>query len=153
MKHDLQLLYKLKSENKVIGFTASTFDLGPHAGHIAMLAECKSHCDFLVVGLLTDPTHDRSDSKNSPIQSIFERWVQLSAVSFVDMIIPFDNETDLLDLLLVVNPDIRFAGEEYKNTEHTGKNIKSIQMHYNERQHSFSTTELRERVIESERNT
>tara|TARA_R110001606_G_scaffold392489_1_gene561452 strand:+ start:1744 stop:2205 length:462 start_codon:yes stop_codon:yes gene_type:complete len=150
MKHDLQLIHKLKLKNKTIGFTASTFDVGPHAGHIAMLAECKSKCDFLIVGLLTDPTHDRKDIKNKPVQSIFERWVQLSAVSFVDMIIPFDNENDLLDLLLVVKPDIRFAGEEYKHVDHTGKHIESIKMYYNEREHSFSTTELRKRVVDAE---
>lgn len=147
MKHDLQLIQKLKSENKVLGFTASTFDLGPHAGHISMLAEAKTHCDFLIVGLLSDPTNDRADTKNKPVQSLFERWVQLSAVQFVDMIIPFESEQDLVDLLLVVKPNIRFAGEEYKNTNHTGKHIEGIEMYYNKREHSFSSSELRERVI------
>ena len=146
MKHDLSLIQNLKSDDKVIGFTASTFDC-LHAGHIAMLAEAKANCDFLIVGLLTDPTNDRQDQKNKPVQSIFERWVQLSAIEFVDMTIPFESEKDLIDLLLVIKPHIRFAGDEYKDTEHTGKHIKDIKMYYNKREHSFSSTELRERVI------
>jgi glycerol-3-phosphate cytidylyltransferase len=142
----LEKINNLKRENKVIGFTATTGDL-LHAGHIAMLAEAKSYCDYLIVGLLTDPTHDRSDSKNKPIQSVFERWLQLQSVSYVDAVIPFDNEKDLEDMLLTIMPNVRIAGEEYENVEHTGKNIKEIQMIYNKRKHSFSSTELRNRVL------
>ena len=143
---NLQYITQLKSEGKTIGFTASSFDL-LHAGHIAMLAEAKSMCDFLIVGLLTDPTVDRPNTKNKPVQSIFERWVQASAIAFVDMIIPFESEQDLLDILLTIMPDIRFVGEEYKDINHTGKNIEGIRIYYNSRRHSFSTSELRERVV------
>lgn len=143
---NLAKINQLKKEGKKIGFTCSTFDL-LHAGHIAMLSEAKSHCDYLIVGLLTDPTIDRRETKNKPIQSMFERWVQLQAVSYVDCIIPFSNEQDLMDMLLTIRPNIRFAGDEYRNKDHTGKDIEDIEMFYNQRRHSFSTTDLRKRVI------
>ena len=127
-----------------IGFTCSTFDLF-HAGHIVMLKEAKSLCDYLVVGLLVDPTKDRPDSKNKPVQSIFERYIQVSSCKYVDEVIPFESEQDLVDMILTINPDIRIVGEEYKDKEHTGKGLCNI--HYNKRRHSFSTSELRERVI------
>lgn len=129
-----------------IGFTATCGDL-LHAGHIAMLKEAKLHCDYLIVGLLTSPT-DRPD-KNVPVQSVFERWVQLSAVKYVDEIIPFDSEKDLLDMLLVLQPDIRFVGEEYANTHHTGWDL-PMEIYYNKRRHYFSTTDLRARVVTAE---
>ena len=133
---------KIKKDGKRIGFTCSTFDL-LHAGHISMLAESKSRCDFLVVGLLCDPTHDRP-KKHKPIQSMLERWVQLSGISYIDMIIPFSSEQDIIDMVLLIKPDIRIVGEEYKDKEHTGKGLCPI--FYNSRKHSFSSTELRERV-------
>jgi len=129
-----------------IGFTASTFDL-LHAGHIAMLKEAKENCDYLIVGLLTDPTHDRVE-KNKPIQSVFERHMQLTACKYVDEIIPFDDERDLVDLLLTIMPDIRFCGEEYQGTMHTGSDIDGIEIYYNKRRHSFSSSQLRDRVID-----
>ena len=125
-----------------VGFTASTFDL-LHAGHIAMLAEAKSKCDFLIAGILSDPTNDRA-SKQKPCQSLFERWVQLDAVSYVDMIIPFSSEQDIIDMVLTLKPDIRIVGEEYKDKDHTGKGLSPI--FYNSRRHSFSSTELKERI-------
>ena len=133
---------KIRKEGKRIGFTCSTFDL-LHAGHTSMLAESKSKCDYLIVGLLCDPTHDR-DEKQKPVQSMFERWVQLSSILYVDMIIPFSSEQDIIDMVLVIKPDIRIVGEEYKDIEHTGKGLCPI--FYNSRKHSFSSTELRERV-------
>lgn len=135
------------SNGRKIGFSASSFDL-LHAGHIAMLKEAKEHCDFLIVGLLTDPT-DRPE-KNKPVQSIFERWMQLDAVKYVDQIIPFESEQDLYDMLLVLQPDIRFVGEEYRDVQHTGKDIETIELYYNKRRHSFSTTDLRKRVYNAE---
>ena len=130
-------------EQVVVGFTASSFDL-MHAGHIVMLQESKQLCDYLIVGLLTDPTLDRPDTKNKPIQSIFERYVQVASCQYVDEVIPFESEKDLEDMIRTINPDIRICGEEYKNKEHTGKGLCNI--HYNKRRHSFSTSELRERV-------
>jgi glycerol-3-phosphate cytidylyltransferase len=133
---------------KPVGFTCSTFDL-LHAGHILMLAEAKSICDYLIVGLQIDPSIDRPNVKNKPVQSIVERFVQLSAVKFVDEIIVYQTEKDLEDMLMFLPITIRIIGEEYKDKEFTGKKIceqRSIQIYYNQRKHSFSTTELRNRV-------
>ncbi len=130
-------------ENAKVGFTCSTFDLF-HAGHIVMLQEAKSLCDYLIVGLLIDPTVDRPSNKNKPVQSPFERYVQLSACRYVDEVIPFTTEAEIVDMILTINPDIRIVGEEYKDVEHTGKGLCPI--HYNKRRHSFSSSDLRERV-------
>ena len=133
---------------KPVGFTCSTFDL-LHAGHILMLAEAKSICDYLIVGLQIDPSIDRPESKNKPVQSIVERYVQLSAVKFVDEIIVYQTEKDLEDMLMFLPITIRIIGEEYKDKDFTGKQVceeRSIRIFYNQRKHSFSTTELRKRV-------
>lgn len=130
-------------EEITIGLTASSFDLF-HAGHVAMLMEAKSLCDYLIVGLLSDPTIDRGDTKNKPVQSLFERYIQVAGCKYVDEIIPFESEKDLEDMILTINPDIRLCGIEYKNTDHTGVGLSPI--HYNERRHSFSTSDLRRRV-------
>ena len=134
---------------KPVGFTCSTFDL-LHAGHILMLAEAKSVCDYLIVGLQLDPSIDRPDTKNSPVQSIVERHVQLSAVKYVDEIIVYQTEKDLEDLLMFLPITIRIIGEEYESKNFTGKNVcdqRNIKIYYNQRKHSFSTTELRNRVV------
>ena len=128
-----------------IGFTCSCFDLF-HAGHIMMLKECKDNCDYLIVGLQTDPTIDRP-TKNKPVQSVFERFIQLQACKYVDEVVVYGTENELLDVLLSYNINIRFVGEEYRSKEFTGKEL--IPIHYNNRKHSFSTTELRQRVIDS----
>ena len=101
---NLLKIEEIRKQGNRIGYTCSTFDL-LHAGHIAMLAEAKSKCDFLIAGILSDPTNDRS-KKMKPCQSLFERWVQLDAVSYVDMIIPFSSEQDIIDMVLTLKPDI-----------------------------------------------
>jgi len=126
----------------MIGFTCGAFDL-LHAGHIVMLEEAKSNCDYLVVGLQTDPTIDREE-KNKPIQSVYERYVQLNAVKYVDEIIPYDTEQSLLDLLQSQNIDVRFVGEEYRESKLTGRDL--IELHYTSRRHSFSSSSLRGRI-------
>ena len=134
-----------------IGFTASTFDL-LHAGHIAMLREAKSQCDWLICGLQTDPSIDRID-KNKPIQTIVERYVQLSAVCYVDEIIPYSTEKDLEDILQMFSIDIRIIGEEYKDGKFTGRAIcssRGIEIYYNKRDHRFSSSDLRKRVVGNE---
>jgi len=136
-----------------IGFTASTFDL-LHAGHITMLEEAKHHCDFLIVGLQNDPTIDRPDTKNPPVQSIVERQIQLSAVKYVDEIIVYNTEKDLEDLLLTLPIDIRILGVEYKDSDFTGREIceqRDIGLYFNKRDHSFSSTSLRKRVVENQK--
>ena len=133
-----------------IGFTCSTFDL-LHAGHVVMLEEAKRHCDYLIVGLQTDPTLDRP--KNKPIQSIVERQIQLAAVKYIDEIVMYATEQDLEDLLLTLPINVRIIGDEYKTKPFTGKAIckdRGIKMVYNGRDHSFSSTSLRKRVYEIE---
>lgn len=135
-----------------IGFTCSTFDL-LHAGHILMLAECKTVCDYLIVAVQSDPTIDRPDTKNKPVQSVVERYVQLSAVKFIDQIIVYDTERDLEDLLMFLPISVRIIGEEYKDKEFTGKQIcedRGIKIWYNSRNHRFSSSELRNRTYQSE---
>ena len=131
----------------MIGFTASSFDLF-HSGHVAMLKEARANCDYMIVGLQTDPTIDRPD-KNKPIQSVFERYVQLEGCKYVDQIIPYATEQDLIDILLTYQICTRFIGEEYRTKEYTGKQLcidNGIEIYYNKRQHSFSTSELRKRI-------
>lgn len=128
-----------------IGFTCSAFDLF-HAGHITMLRDAKERCDFLIVGLQTDPTIDRPN-KNRPVQTVYERWVQLAACQYVDRIIPYATEKELLDILQSQDINIRFVGEEYQSQPFTGKDIDGIEIYYNKRRHSFSSTELRQRVF------
>jgi len=130
-----------------IGFTCSCFDLF-HAGHVMMLKEAKTQCDYLIVGLQTDPTIDRPH-KNKPIQSILERYIQLEACKYVDQIVPYATEKDLLDLLTSYPIDVRIIGEEYKNQQFTGYNL-PISVYFNSRQHSFSSTELRSRILNVE---
>jgi len=143
---------QLKAEVKKIGITFSTFDLF-HAGHIAMLSEAKNHCDYLIVGLQTDPTIDRPDSKNPPVQSILERQIQVSACRFVDEIVVYQTEKDLQDILLTLPIDVRILGVEYANKDFTGKDIcfdRGIELVFNSRDHSFSSSNLRERVWQDE---
>ena len=138
--------------NKTIGITCSTFDL-LHTGHIIMLEECKKYCDYLICAIQVDPSLDRI-GKNKPVQSIVERYVQLSAVKFVDEIIVYQNEKDLEDLLMFLPITIRIIGEEYRDKNFTGKEIceqRGVRIFYNDRKHSFSTTELRKRI--SSKNT
>ena len=132
---------------KKVGFVCSCFDL-MHAGHALMLQEAKQHCDFLVVGLQTDPTIDRPE-KNKPIMSITERHILLAANRHVDYIFMYATEADLVELLRIVNPSVRFLGDEYINKPFTGDNL-NIRIHYIPRSHSYSTTSLRQRVTGAE---
>jgi glycerol-3-phosphate cytidylyltransferase len=134
------------------GFTCSTFDLF-HAGHIMMLKEARTQCDYLIVGLQTDPTIDRPTEKNKPIQSVFERYEQLKACKYVDEVLVYATEKDLVDILLSYPIDVRILGNEYEHREFTGRAEcvdRGIQFYFNKRDHSFSTTELRQRVVDAE---
>ena len=126
-----------------IGFTCSCFDLF-HAGHVMMLKEAKTQCDYLIVGLQTDPTLDRPE-KNKPIQSITERYIQLDGCKYVDEIVVYATESDLIDVLQAYPINVRILGEEYADRQFTGRDIE-MEFYFNKRQHSFSTTELRNRI-------
>ena len=133
-----------------IGITFSTFDL-LHAGHVAMLREAKSKCDYLIVGLQSDPTIDRPDTKNKPIQTMFERYLQLKAVEYVDEVVPYQTEKDVIDILQTLPIDVRILGKEYKEKNFTGKDVcnqRGIELYFNTRDHRFSTTDLRKRVTD-----
>jgi glycerol-3-phosphate cytidylyltransferase len=141
----------LKDKGLTIGITFSQFDL-LHAGHIAMLAEAKNHCDYLIAGLQNNASWDRPQ-KNAPIQSLVERQIQLSAVRFVDEIVVYNSEKDLEDILLTLPIDVRILGVEYMQSEFTGRAIcekRKIKLVFNGRDHSFSSTNLRERVWQTE---
>jgi glycerol-3-phosphate cytidylyltransferase len=133
----------------IVGFTCSAFDL-LHPGHIVMLEECKNNCDYLIVGLQTDPTIDRPNDKQKPVQSIYERYVQLTGCKYVDKIIPYDTEKDLENIMATMPINIRFLGDEYKSVLFTGKSIceyRGIKVFFNSpRLYSYSSTDLRKRT-------
>ena len=138
------------TSKKIVGLTCSTFDL-LHAGHVQMLREAKSHCDYLIVALQVDPSIDRPE-KNAPVQTLVERYVQLSAVKYVDEIITYQNERDLEDILEMFPIDMRILGEEYRDKDFTGREIckrRGIQLYFNKRDHRFSSSDLRLRVIKN----
>lgn len=124
------------------GITFSAFDL-LHSGHILMLKEAKEQCDHLIVGLHTNPQIERPQ-KNRPIETTFERYVRLKGCKYVDEIIPYDTEEDVVNILKAIQPDIRIIGQEYKDKEFTGKGL--VEAYYNKRQHNYSTTNLRNRI-------
>ena len=143
---------ELKAQGLRIGFTASQFDM-LHAGHVAMLSEAKNHCDYLIAGLQNNAAWDRLE-KNAPIQSIVERQIQLAATRYVDEIVVYNTEKDLEDILLTLPLDVRILGVEYRDKEFTGRDIcvsRDIELIYNKRDHSFSSSSLRKRVVEAER--
>ena len=144
---------ELKQQGLKIGIVFSQFDI-LHAGHIAMLSEAKNHCDYLIAGLQNNAQWDRSN-KNAPIQSIVERQISLSAVRFVDEIVVYNTEKDLEDILLTLPVDVRILGVEYKGKDFTGQEIcekRNIELVFNGRDHSFSSSSLRKRVAEAEQN-
>ena len=144
---------ELKLQGLKIGIVFSQFDI-LHAGHIAMLSEAKNHCDYLIAGLQNNAQWDRPD-KNAPIQSIVERQISLSAVRFVDEIVVYNTEKDLEDILLTLPVDVRILGVEYMEKDFTGRAIcekRGIQLVFNSRDHSFSSSSLRKRVSEAEQN-
>ena len=131
-----------------IGFTCSSFDL-LHAGHIIMLQDAKQQCDKLIVGLQTDPTIDRPLTKNTPIQTLEERKIQLEAVRYVDDIHVYDTEDSLIELLKLVKPDIRILGSDYEGKPFTGDFL-NIPIYFHERKHDYSTTNLRKMIYNRE---
>ena len=130
------------------GFTCSCFDL-LHAGHAKMLQDARNQCDYLIVGLQTDPTVDRPDTKNKPIQTLEERQIMLSAIRFVDEIVIYTTEGQLYEYLRDNPPDVRILGTDYKGKDFTGKDL-DIDIYYHKRDHDWSTTNLRKRIAKEE---
>jgi glycerol-3-phosphate cytidylyltransferase len=139
----LNRINEYKKQGKKIGFTASTFDLF-HAGHCLMIEESKAECDILVVAILTDPTNDRPETKMKPKQTLLERWIQASANGFIDILIPIESEEDLYNLLLIIEPDIRFVGSEYKGKDFTASEL-CIDIFFNKRNHDYSSSKLKKK--------
>lgn len=138
-------------QQRNIGFTCSSFDL-LHPGHIMMLKEAKDQCDYLICGLQVDPTLDRQN-KNKPVQTLVERYIQLAAVKYVDEVIPYATEADLEAILKSYPITVRILGEEYRNTDFTGRDIcksRDISLHFNKRDHDFSSSSLRTRVYNTQ---
>ena len=128
-----------------IGFTCSCFDL-LHAGHILMLEDAKKQCDYLIVGLQTDPSIDRKE-KNKPIQSLEERRIQLEAIKYVDEVIVYETENELYELLYKLMPNVRILGTDYEHKYFTGIEIEGIDIYFHKRDHDYSTSSLREKII------
>ena len=136
------------SQKKIIGFTCGAMDL-LHAGHVLMLKECKEQCDYLIVGLQTDPTIDRPD-KNKPIEKLEERMIRLQGSKYVDEIITYDTEVDLFNLLKKLNPDIRFMGVDWENKPNYSRDkLPDMKVIYNNRDHNYSSSDLRKRILRS----
>ena len=136
-----------------IGFNCSSCDLF-HAGHVTMMKMEKQLCDYLIVALQVDPTIDRPGVKNKPVQSVYERYVQLQGCKYVDEILVYETEADLLNLLQTQNIDVRFLSEEYKDRDFTGKQYfidNGIELFFHLRRHQYSSTELRNRVYTLEK--
>ena len=126
------------------GITFGAFDLF-HAGHVLMLKEAKSICDYLIVCIQSDPSLDRVE-KNKPIQSVMEREIQVSACTYVDEVIIYDSEEDVLKIIETIDWDVRIIGEEYRDKEFTGRDQTLDKCYFNKRPHDFSSSQLRERV-------
>jgi len=137
------------TKNKIVGITFGSFDLC-HYGHALMFEECKEYCDYLIVGVQSDPSIDRPE-KNSPIQSHKERLGIVNSIKFVDEVKPYDTESDVITMLKEVNPDVRILGADHQGIEFTGHDL-DIKCVFNSRDHGYSTNELRKRVFESEKN-
>jgi len=127
------------------GFTCGAFDL-LHPGHLDFFKKACQHCDYLTIGLHTDPTIDRPNTKNTPCESTYERWLRLDAVKYIDEIIPYDTEADLWNMLQMLEIDVRFLGEDYKHKGFTGKEL-PIKIEYIVRDHAYSSSGLRERIV------
>lgn len=137
--------------NNTVGITFSTFDFF-HAGHVKMLEEAKTVCDYLIVGLQLDPSLDRPE-KNKPVQSVIERYIQVSSCKYVDEVVPYLTEKDLDEILRSFKIDVRIIGEEYQDKDFTGKAYceqKGIAMYYNSRDHDYSSSKIRKRVSKNE---
>ena len=147
LSHTINELKK-KYSGKKIGFTCSCFDL-LHCGHCIMLEDCKNQCDILIIGLQTDPTIDRKD-KNKPVQDYEERMIMIKSIKYVDEVIEYSTEAGLMEILKLLNPDVRIIGTDWKGKPYTGHEL-PIKMHWHERNHDWSTSNLRKRVYENEK--
>jgi len=129
-----------------VGFACGVFDLF-HAGHVLMLQECKEHCDYLIVAV--NAAENYSDKinpgKRKPIFSLDERKLILENSKYVDHVLTYNSEEELLDILKSSGIQIRFLGEDYKNKPITGQDL-GIEIWYTNRDHGISTTQIINRL-------
>lgn len=151
----LQVVTKIKNEGKKVGFTCSCFDL-LHAGHYLMLKDSKAQCDFLIVGLQTDPTLNEEyrlktggKNKNKPIQDYNERLIQIDGCKYVDYIVKYESEDELYNIIKEINPDVRILGSDWNGKEYTGYDLPT-HIHWHHRDHDYSTSNLRKRIFNEE---
>lgn len=145
---ELKNIWAKTPRGQSIGFTCSCFDL-LHSGHVLMLEDAKSVCDILIVGLQTDPTIDRPNEKNKPVQDFIERKIMIKAIKYVDYVIEYSTEAELLDILTVLKPDVRIIGTDWKGKNFTGHEL-PVKIHWHERTHNYSTSNLRKRIYKAE---
>lgn len=129
------------------GMLCSSFDL-LHPGHIRVIQLAQQQCEKLILALNCHP-EEESFGKNKPVQTIYERWSQLNALKGNIVIIPYENDKDLILLLKTVDYDVRFLGKDYKGKSHVGKDyerMNNIPTVYFDRSHGLSTSELRNRI-------
>lgn len=151
LQAELQSIRKEATANgRTLNFTCGAFDL-LHPGHMKMLRDAKEQADFLVVGLQTNPTLDRPDSKNRPIQSLEERQEMLAGIRYIDAVVVYGTEDDLYKILVTLQPESRTLGTDWEGKDYTGKDLSNIKIHWHQRDHSFSSTELRRKIYEAER--
>ena len=137
-----------KYQGMTIGFTCSCFDI-LHCGHCIMLEDARNQCDVLIIGLQTDPTIDRAD-KNKPIQEYEERLIMARSIRYIDEIITYSTEKELYEMLQMLNPDVRIIGTDWKEKKYTGYDL-PIKMYWHDRNHNWSTSNLRKRIYMSEK--
>lgn len=147
-KRDLAKVLKKDPKDIKIGIWTSILDVC-HAGHLVAMKEAKEQVDFLIVGIIADPTLDRPRTKNKPVQSLLERYISAASCKYVDCVIPLSGEQDLVDCLLLLKPDVRFVGIEYKDKTFTGCDLPDIEIYYLDRRHSFSSSDLRQRILDA----
>ena len=131
---------------KNTGVIAGNFDV-IHPGYIHLFNECKEFCTELIILLHEDPSIERPE-KLKPILNLDERMIILSSLKQIDQIIPYKLETDLYELLLNLDIDIRFLGDDYKSKPFTGDDL-NIPIHFLDRSHGWSTTRFKNKIAKS----
>ena len=130
-----------------IGFLAGAFDV-IHPGYIRMFKDARTVCDYLIVGLHEDPSTERPNTKIRPVHTSDEREEILLSIRYVDQVIRYKTEKDLLLILENANIDIRILGSDYKDKDYTGKDL-NIKVHFHDRNHNYSTTKLKQKIKET----
>lgn len=128
------------------GIIAGNFDV-IHPGYIKMFKECKSYCEDFIILLHSDPSIERPH-KIKPILSVEERTELLNSIKYIDGIISYTYEKDLVDVIKALEPDIRFLGDDYRGKTYTGFEL-NTPVHYLNRDHGWSTTKFKKLIADT----